>query len=106
MEMSIRTIPKRDTQLPWYPEWTKKASCAKVPLAIVDDIFFNYGRNARKIRAAKAICGTCPVIRKCFRMNREVPLGIFYGMTAIERWRERGLPGYPSTSKGYSIFGQ
>jgi hypothetical protein len=90
--------------LPWYPEWTRDAACAKHPLDVIDDLFFDYGRNKRKIQEAKAICGTCPVIRKCFQQNREVPIGIFYGMTAIERWRERGLTGYPNTSDAYSYF--
>lgn len=97
--MSIKGITKEPRYLPWYPEWTKRAECAKYDLALTDALFFDYGRNARRINRAKAICNVCPVIHQCFRQNLKVPLGIFAGMTALERWRFRGLKGYPNTNK-------
>src|SRR5271154_1887166 len=102
----FRTIPKEIP--PWYPEWTANAACAHTELSFIelDDIFFDYGRNKVKIRKAKKICAMCPVIKKCYRTNREVPIGIYYGMTAIERWRERGLKGYPNIKDASSYFGQ
>lgn len=103
--MSYRAV-RETPSLPWYPEWTRDAECAKYSLDFIDEVFFDYGRNAHKIGQAKAICAMCPVIRKCYQQNREVPIGIFYGMTAVERWRQRGLKGYPTTNDAYSYFGQ
>src|ERR1700757_490461 len=105
-EMLIKGYKVPPRFLPSYPEWTLQAECAKYPIKYVEEVFFDYNKNARKIQQAKAICAVCPVIRQCYRTNREVPMGIFYGMTAIERWRERGLKGYPSTSKGFTFWGR
>lgn len=95
-----------DIEIPWYPDWVLRAACRNLTTETIDKVFFNYGRNKNRIKEAKAICAICPVIRRCYRDNREVPQGIFYGMTAIERWRERGLKGYPNTNDAYSYFAQ
>jgi hypothetical protein len=104
--MSLIGIKREPRYLPWYPDWTVNAECAKYPIEYTDDLFFNYGRNKAKIQAAKSICNSCPVIKLCYRDNHEIPMGIFYGMTAIERWRERGLKGYPTRQNAYEYFAQ
>lgn len=96
-------------QLPWYPEWTKDAECAKYSLEYVEEIFFDYGRNAAKISAAKGICAECSVIKNCYRTNKWVPMGILFGMTWLERWRHPKIynrKGFPDTSHEYSYFAQ
>lgn len=97
--MSIKAITRMPRDMPWYPEWTKFAACAKYSIEFIDDVFFDYGNNGRKIKMAKAICAKCPVIHKCREQNRYVPMGIFFGMTAIERWRWNGYKGYPNSNK-------
>lgn len=97
--MIPKAIKREPRILPWYPEWTRRAECAKYPLEYVDLVFFDYQNRSRLIREAKAICAVCPVIRNCYKQNRYVPLGIFYGMTAIERWRANGGKGYPIGNK-------
>ena len=90
------------SELPWYPEWTKRAACAGVDV----NVFFNYGRNKRLIEEAKRYCRSCPVIAECAETNLEVPSGIFGNMTAIERWRKRGRKGYPTKSDEYRFYAQ
>lgn len=97
--MSIKAIKREQRFLPWYPEWTRFAACAKLSLDYVDEIFFDHGNDGRKIKKAKEICAGCPVIHKCREQNRYIPVGIFFGMTALERWRMNGLKGYPSSNK-------
>lgn len=97
--MSIKAIKREKRELPWYPEWTKAAACAKLSIEFIDEIFFEYGNDKRKIEMAKGICAGCPVIHKCRKQNRYVPFGIFFGMTALERWRWNGFPGYPQSNK-------
>jgi hypothetical protein len=104
--VSVLNRPVVAREIPWYPDWVIKAACRNLPRDIIDRLFFDYGRNKLRIQEAKRICATCPVIRKCYHDNREVPQGIFYGMTAIERWRERGLKGYPNSNVAYSYFAQ
>jgi hypothetical protein len=89
-------------ELPWYPEWTSRAACRGIDV----NVFFNYGRNKRLINEAKRYCRVCSVIAECEETNLEVPSGIFANMTAIERWRKRGLPGYPTKTDEYRFFGQ
>jgi len=98
-DMTIKSIPMNAREIFWYPEWTRYAECAKYPIEFVDSIFFESGNNGRKIRIAKNICAACPVIHKCREANRYVPLGIFFGMTALERWRWNGFKGYPNSNK-------
>jgi hypothetical protein len=73
--------------LPAYPNWVRDAACAKYSIAFADAHFFAHRNSEEKIEIAKEICHSCPVIVQCYQMNKDIPAGIFYGMTAIERWR-------------------
>lgn len=97
--MAIKAVKREPRELPWYPEWTRFAECRKYSLDFVDEVFFEHGNNGRLIATAKAICAQCPVIHKCREFNRYVPFGIFFGMTALERWRWNGFKGYPQSNK-------
>jgi len=97
--LMLKAIKREPRELPWYPEWTKHAECAKMSPVLADHFFFEYGNNVRIIDKAKAICAQCPVIHLCREQNRYVPFGIFFGMTALERWRWNGFKGYPQSNK-------
>ena len=89
-------------EMPWYPEWTADAACAGMDV----NLFFDYGRSSRRIAQAKEVCNSCPVRIECLETNMKVPMGIFGGLTAIERWRLRGKSGYPNKGDAYRYFAQ
>lgn len=101
-------LAREQRELPWHPEWTMDAACTPKnsgkTLRQLDEIFFDHGKKTRLIGKAKAICATCPVIRECFKMNRDIPHGIFFGMTELERWRLNGNKGYPHHNGATSYF--
>ena len=69
---------------PTQPEWMTQAKCKGQT-----DLFFNEG-NSIFVRAAKVICGTCPVRREClaFAMKND-DQGIWAGTSTNERERIR-----------------
>ena len=69
---------------PTQPEWMTEAKCKGQT-----DLFFNEG-NSIFVRAAKVICGTCPVRREClaFAMKND-DQGIWAGTSTNERERIR-----------------
>lgn len=81
--------------------WSAKAECANVD----PDMFFDIGKDKRKIAAARAVCFRCPVRRQCLRDNLEVVVGFFGGMTELERWKARRMPGRPNTNANLAFFG-
>lgn len=72
-------------EMPWFPDWSVRARCRGMFSTAEQDLFFDYGRDSRKIRRAKAICQDCPVRLECLTDNLEVPYGIFGGLTEAER---------------------
>ena len=97
-----RSIPLFAREINWWPDWTIDAAC----VGYDPEIFFDLsdkertGRyNNRRVRKAKEICHTCPVIKDCLIENLRVPYGVFGGTTPIERWRLLGRHGHPSSSK-------
>lgn len=68
-------------------EWMEQAACRDVD----PDIFFTpdgeYGPRRRQERQAKAVCASCPVLRRCRAHACEVgePYGIWGGLTERER---------------------
>jgi WhiB family redox-sensing transcriptional regulator len=69
---------------PTQPQWMIQAKCKGQT-----DLFFNEG-NSIYVRAAKVICGTCPVRREClaFAMKND-DQGIWAGTSTNERERIR-----------------
>ena len=69
---------------PTQPQWMTQAMCKGQT-----DLFFNEG-NSLFVRAAKVICGTCPVRREClaFAMKND-DQGIWAGTSTNERERIR-----------------
>ena len=106
--MLYNGFKREPRELPWFPEWTENANCTPkatgMTLDELDLIFFDHGKKTKLIRKAKAICATCPVIKECYLSNRNIPKGIFFGMTELERWRLNGNKGYPSHNGGSSYF--
>lgn len=71
-------------------KWRSKANCSDTPV----DVFFpDKGGSKQKIAKAKAICQECKVMEDCrdwsLQFSERALLGIFGGMTTIDRRRER-----------------
>lgn len=70
------------------PSWWQHAACRRHPI----EVFFP--ADARSSRAAKIVCGGCPVREECleYALATDPPLkGIFGGMTEQERRAIRRL---------------
>lgn len=90
-------------EIPFYPDWIREGPAAC--LEVDPEIFYNYGRNTRKIDRAKAVCQQCPVRMQCLKENLLVPHGIYGGFTYLERYRLRyGADATPSKGFAFSYF--
>lgn len=86
--------------IPWWPEWTELSACRdKDP-----QLFFDYGKDKRKVELAKRVCRECPVRPQCLKANIGMPWAIVGGYTWLERWRMLNRPGYPRDSGIYRFF--
>ncbi len=75
---------------PSQEKWRSQANCRNTPV----DVFFpDKGASKEKIATAKAICNECKVIDDCrdwsIQFSERALLGIFGGMTTIDRRKER-----------------
>ena len=55
------------------------------------DIFFPEKGQVAYVRAAREICGGCPVRELClgYALVNDVRFGVWGGLTPVERWRLR-----------------
>lgn len=69
--------------LPERPRWMARAAC----LHADPELFFPERRDRHAPRAAKAVCGGCPVLRECrdYALADETLVGIWGGTTERER---------------------
>lgn len=91
----------------WWPDWVAQAACRGMyeyeppdidqrrPSRDPDDpgpeMFFDYGKSRRNLRAARRVCWECPVREQCLEENLEVPFGMFGGYSDEERRIMRGV---------------
>ena len=68
--------------------WMDKAACRDHPTEL---FFFDERIERTRVTEAKAICGQCPVWKKCLDYAIETPVdfGIWGGFTSRERDRQR-----------------
>lgn len=65
-------------------EWRQHANCK----GVATDLFYlERGCSANDIRAAKAVCGKCPVIKQCldYAVENFETIGIWGGTSEVER---------------------
>jgi WhiB family redox-sensing transcriptional regulator len=60
--------------------WNRLAKCPPHP-----ELFFS--EEPAQTRAAKRICATCPVQRRCLEAGMTEKFGVWGGLTALERKR-------------------
>ena len=82
-------------------KWRSQANCRNIPV----DVFFpDKGGSKEKIAIAKAICNECKVIDDCrawsLQFSERALMGIFGGMTTIDRRRERRRLGLAKDATG------
>lgn len=75
---------------PQQEAWRAQAACKNTPV----DVFFpDKGASKQKTEAARAICNECAVKQDCgdwsLQFSERALVGIWAGMTTIERRRER-----------------
>jgi WhiB family redox-sensing transcriptional regulator len=68
-------------------QWMDDAVCRQVG---VQEFFPDKGESA-KVRIAKEICSTCPVVAECLAFGINEPFGIWGGTTEVERRKIRKL---------------
>lgn len=66
------------------PEWQVESACRSVPNP---EIFFPSPGDTEALRAAKAMCGECPVIQECleYALGNNERYGIWGGKSTRER---------------------
>lgn len=91
----IYLLPKAPTFSPKETQWRNKAACKGVDTTT---FFLERGATKQRTNEARAICNTCPVIKDCQEYALQFPqrllAGIWGGLTAIERHKERQRRGF------------
>ncbi len=72
--------------------WRLQAACTGRPELFFGDEAASSPAYQLRTAAAKALCGSCPVLGPCrdFAVSNGIPFGVFGGMTEKER---RAIPG-------------
>ena len=81
-----RVVMRPDTHVD--TSWMDEAACKDEPTEL---FFFDERIERKRVAEAKAICGRCPVWKKCLDYAIETPIdfGIWGGSTSRERERHR-----------------
>lgn len=70
-----------------FPDWMQSASCAQLPVEVVDELFFDELGNRGRQQKAKDICKGCDVWVDCwdYATANRIPEGVFAGEAGYER---------------------
>lgn len=67
-------------------EWMVDASCAQLPLEIVDELLFP-DEGGRPKWLVQKMCARCPVKRECFDAGADEEYGTWGGVQHTGKWR-------------------